>query len=37
MDQQEANKTEETIQEQGKIVTKLLNDLLDVSQEKMEE
>ena len=37
MDQQQANKTEKMIQEQGKIVTKLLNDLLDVSQEKMEE
>ena len=37
MDQQQAAETVDTIQEQGKIVTKLLNDLLDVSQKKMEE
>ncbi len=37
MDQQEAGKTVDTIKEQGKIVMKLLNDLLDVSQKKVEE
>ena len=37
MDQQEAGQTVNTIQEQGKIVMRLLNDLLDVSQKKVEE
>ncbi len=37
MNQQQATETVDTIQEQGKIVTRLLNDLLNVSQKKVEE